>query len=134
MRTMLAGLVMAECPVRRLMLRSILALYLTLLSVSAAYGETWVCTYADDQKPQTSTTKFVVNGNDLIQEDKHYQILENNEIGLIAVHGFSRLDTPTNPVLVVLAVLIEKQTGQFKWRGVLNTGNISSNHGHCIKN
>jgi hypothetical protein len=111
---------------------------LTLVSHSAFAAESWTCTYPAFRVPggsaaaaRTITRPFVVSGDKLIGGVK-YDIIENNQYGLIAVEHYSEFDGGVVRIFSS-TVIIDKTFGKF----IFTVGEIGDEPqyrtGHCAK-
>jgi hypothetical protein len=99
----------------------------------------WTTTAAWGKNGQVFMTRYQVKGNILLsgseqQPDQgQYQILQNNQYGLVASSGISdERDNKSN--VVVSSVLINKKTGQFReLRIVLESGVPNVVSGICMR-
>src|SRR5262245_31945992 len=98
---------------------------------SADAQEIWTCTYPGyGQRPVL--TRFRVEGNYLVDGEYRYTILENNNLGLVAVRAFANLHEQRGPEIGSFVVLINKKTRQFKHASVLLSRDIEPASGTCL--
>ena len=117
-------------------LLAVVTLFIHLLSLSAACGETWICS-TKSVRGNRAAIKIVVADGAVIQNDaSYYQILANNEVGIVAAYAFSPLDfgSPDQPVVSGGMILFEKRSGAFRRIDASTSlDDMPPAHGHCYQ-
>jgi hypothetical protein len=115
-----------------------------VVSMSAANAETiWQCSYrSEDGQSPSIPAKFVedeksriLSGyvDDLTGRPHRYQIVQNSEIGLIAISPHSDpAENGSTPDMGVAVVLLNKRTGDLQVKGLqLRIAGEDNYRGHC---
>ena len=87
-------------------------------------------------KGNRAAIKIVVADGAVIQNDaSYYQILANNEVGIVAAYAFSLLDfgSPDQPVVSGGMILFEKRSGAFRRINSASPSATPPAHGHCYQ-
>jgi hypothetical protein len=112
-----------------------------ITSATSANAEAWTCTYTLNvhKENEPFLDRFIVSPPDMIETkyNKHYQILRNNEYGLVATNAISAIEQgQERPTVGADTVVIVKASGEFWW-GTLRAGPYADVftpvRGKCIK-
>jgi hypothetical protein len=122
---------------------------LLIVAAPAYAGQIWDCTVRKSDVPPAigNHSIFIVEGDDLRTTTGpvditvpelhipaatfHYRILENNDVGLVAVTTQARNDKDVGPVVAAETIVIDKANGRFHEGIVGNSGLSDMASGSC---
>jgi hypothetical protein len=112
----------------------------------AEAADAWTCSFlvtGEEQtfhNPEPASLRLEVVPPDVIDDgQKHYRILQDNDVGLVATNSWSELDMFNEPRIGATTIVINKQSGEFWWGNAsagprIVAGVALSGHGTCRKN
>lgn len=129
----------------RLSLGVALLVVLSVVAMPAVGAESWKCTFTDDFLPSGvhNIAKVDISGDKLLWrvqfptqpltpnagtkwEAFPSQVLENNDVGIVAVSSQAKLDRSAGPLLGAEVIVIKKSNGD------LRVGSIAANGVHDL--
>jgi hypothetical protein len=111
-------------------------------SVNAVAADTtWYCSAVLKNEPKPTSFKFVQTGNELVDlqlsanESTKYRIVEDTDIGLVAIHAKTDMKGKKPEVYVVnyvAVIMINKVSGDFRQRSFTTIEEVGYDiHGSC---
>jgi hypothetical protein len=134
-----------------------------VLSTPAAAIESWNCTFVDktNMLPLNAHggSKIEIDGEQLDWKDEvpvigiggrpvpdsnggyehrtatfHYRVLENNEVGIVAVSSEAQINADIGPLVGARVITISKPSGDLREGSVMAGGEYDLLTGHCQRN
>jgi hypothetical protein len=136
--------VYAEVDIGEASVQIVVALLFVLAATTAARAEAWTCSYVLEGFKEAFLHRFLILGNELVEAktNDRYRLLQNNEYGLVATYAISEIEEgQKKPTVGVIAIIINKTTGEFMWENAILGYDPSLNSlkldtpvkGKCIK-
>ena len=116
---------------------TIIVVYLTIPIAGVADQEIWTCTYPGFSQGRCPVIVRYRQEGELLMEDKwkeRYQILQNNQFGLIAIWSISEIEGGNaEPSIGARTLVINKSSGEFLFSGAYLGGTATQARGNCIR-